>query len=375
MSGVDEVAHRARGPSAAQAPRVILVTGAAGFIGANAVAWLLREHPALQVVAYDAMTYAAHPESLAMAARGAEARCFFFTGDVRDGEAFASVLNGHALDAQGRVIPAADTVWHLAAESHVDRSILGPAVFVDTNVVGTQRVLEAMRAARDAGRHMRYVHVSTDEVYGSLTPGEAPFTEAHPLEPSSPYAASKAASDLLVQAWARTYGLDAVITRCSNNYGPFQFPEKLIPLMIVRAMAEQPLPVYGDGQQVRDWLFVEDHVSALWAVTVSGIAEGRVFNIGAHGERSNLDVVRTILQTLGRSESLIQHVPDRPAHDRRYAMDASALRDATGWQAAMTFERGLAATIRWYHEHRAWWMAVLPESQRAAESLYLKGAS
>lgn len=354
------------------APRVVLVTGAAGFIGANAVAWLLREHPTLQVVAYDAMTYAAHPQSLAMAARGAESRFRFVRGDVRDGDVFATVLAGRAQDAQGRAIPAADTVWHLAAESHVDRSILGPNAFVDTNVVGTQRVLEALRAAQDAGRRVRLVHVSTDEVYGSLTPDAAPFTETHPLEPSSPYAASKAAADLLVQAWARTYGLDAAITRCSNNYGPFQFPEKLIPLMLVRAMSNQSLPVYGDGQQVRDWLYVEDHVAALWAVTTSGIAGGRVFNIGAQGERTNIDVVRALLRALDKPESLIQHVTDRPAHDRRYAMDARALRAATGWEARVPFERGLAATIHWYKENVAWWKAVLPESQRAAEAMYLK---
>lgn len=367
MSGVAPQASRAT----AGTPRVLLVTGAAGFIGANTVAWLLREHPQLQVVAYDAMTYAAHPDTFAMVARGAESRCYFVRGDVCDGALFASVLDGRATDAQGRAIPAADTVWHLAAESHVDRSILGPAVFVETNVVGTQRVLEALRAAHDAGRRIRYVHVSTDEVYGSLAAGEAPFTEAHPLAPSSPYAASKAAADLLVQAWARTYGLDAVITRCSNNYGPFQFPEKLIPLMLVRAMADQPLPVYGDGQQVRDWLYVDDHASALWAVSCSGIGEGRVFNIGAQGERTNLEVVRGILQALQRPETLIQHVPDRPAHDRRYAMDARALRAATGWAPRVSFSDGLAATIRWYREHRAWWTAVLPESQRAAQALYL----
>lgn len=355
-------------------PKVVLVTGAAGFIGANAVAWLLREHPQLQVVAYDAMTYAAHPQSLAMASRGAESRFRFVRGDVRDGDVFATVLGGRAQDAQGRTIPAADTVWHLAAESHVDRSILGPGAFVDTNVLGTQRVLEALRAAQDQGRRVRLVHVSTDEVYGSLGPDDAPFTESHPLAPSSPYAASKAAADLLVQAWARTYGLDAVITRCSNNYGPFQFPEKLIPLMLVRAMAQQALPVYGDGLQVRDWLFVEDHVAALWAVTKSGIAEGRVFNVGGDGEHANLFVVREILRALDRPESLIQHVTDRPAHDRRYAMDATALRAATGWTPRVPFAQGLAATIRWYKEHTAWWKAVLPESQRAAEALYLRGA-
>ena len=360
--------------AARSTPRVVLVTGAAGFIGANAVRWLLREHSALQVVAYDAMTYAAHPESLAMAAAGADDRLYFVRGDVRDGAAFAAALDGHAQDARGRRVPAADVVWHLAAESHVDRSILGPSVFVDTNVVGTERVLEAMRAAQDAGRSLRLVHVSTDEVYGSLGPQDRAFTESHPLTPSSPYAASKAAADLLVQAWARTYGLDAVITRCSNNYGPFQFPEKLIPLMCVRAMADLPLPVYGDGQQVRDWLFVEDHVSALWAVTQHAAREGRVFNIGAQGELPNLTVVRSILEQLGKPASLIQHVTDRPAHDRRYAMDASALRAATGWEARTRFADGLATTLRWYREHRAWWTAVLPESQRAAQALYLRDA-
>ena len=355
-------------------PQVLLVTGAAGFIGSNAVRWLLREQPQLRVVAYDAMTYAAHPESLAMAAQGAEDRLFFVRGDVRDAARFADALHGRAEDARGRRVPAADVVWHLAAESHVDRSILGPSAFVDTNVVGTERILEVLRAAQDAGRPLRLVHVSTDEVYGSLKPDEPAFTERHALAPSSPYAASKAASDLLVQAWARTYGLDAVITRCSNNYGPFQFPEKLIPLMLVRATADQPLPVYGDGQQRRDWLYVEDHVAALWAVSASNIRDGRVFNIGAQDERTNLEVVHAILAALGKPASLIHHVTDRPAHDRRYAMDAAQLRAVTGWQPRVDFAQGLAATIDWYRAHTAWWRQVLPESQRAAEALYLKDA-
>lgn len=357
--------------SAKAVPQTILVTGAAGFIGTNTVAWLLRERPDVRVVAYDAMTYAAHPQSLALAGKGHEDRLFFVHADIRDGDVFASVLAGRAQDAHGRSIPAAHTVWHLAAETHVDRSILGPAVFVDTNVTGTQRILEALRAAQDAGLPRRFVHVSTDEVYGSLAAGDPAFTETHPLAPSSPYAASKAASDLLVQAWARTYGLNAVITRCSNNYGPFQFPEKLIPLMIVRAMADQPLPVYGDGLQVRDWLHVDDHASALWAVSGSGIGEGRVFNIGAQGERPNIEVVKAVLAALGKPESLIQHVRDRPAHDRRYAMDASALRAATGWRAHVPFADGLAETIRWYGTHESWWRGVLDESQRAAQALYL----
>jgi dTDP-glucose 4,6-dehydratase len=267
--------------------------------------------------------------------------------------------------------PPIDTVWHLAAETHVDRSILDPAVFVDTNVHGTLRVLEAVRAARDAGRAIRLVHVSTDEVYGSLAPDEAPFTEARPLAPSSPYAASKAASDLLVQGWAHTFGLDAVITRCSNNYGPFQFPEKLIPLMITRGLSGMLLPVYGDGRQVRDWLHVDDHVAALWAVTCSTAADARVFNIGASGERENLAVVQRILAALGRDHSQVTHVRDRPAHDRRYAMDATRLRSETGWAPRVPFEQGLAATVQWYLANEAWWRAVQGEAARATDALYL----
>ena len=215
------------------------------------------------------------------------------------------------------------------------------------------------------------MHVSTDEVYGSLAPDESPFTEERALAPSSPYAASKAAADLLVQAWARTFGLDVVITRCSNNYGPFQFPEKLIPLMITRALAQEPLPVYGDGRQVRDWLHVDDHVAALWAVSVSSAREGRVFNIGAMMECENIAIVRGILDALGGDPALITHVRDRPAHDRRYAMDATRLRTETGWRSRVEFNEGLAATVRWYVEHEGWWRTVHGEARRAADALYL----
>jgi dTDP-glucose 4,6-dehydratase len=357
----------------AAAPRVVMVTGAAGFIGANTVAWLHREQPDVVVVSYDAMTYAAHPDTLPMVTRGHEARHFFVRGDVRDGALLAKVLRGEARTAHGTPVPAPDAIWHLAAESHVDRSILGPEAFVDTNVVGTARLLESVRGARDAGRDVRFVQVSTDEVYGALTPGEAPFTESRVLAPTSPYAASKAAADQLVQAWARTYGLDAIITRCSNNYGPFQFPEKLIPLMITRALADEPLPVYGDGRQVRDWLHAEDHASALWAVTtrVAAGARGEVFHVGANGERENLAVVRAVLAELGKPESLITHVTDRPAHDRRYAMDASRLRRETGWAPRISFDAGLVRTVAWYVEHEAWWRAVSAESRVATEALYL----
>lgn len=353
-------------------PQVVMVTGAAGFIGSNAVAWLLRANPTLRVVSYDALTYAAHPESLTMATAGAEERHHFLHADVRDGATLESVLAGRGVDGVGRAVPAPDVVWHLAAESHVDRSILGPSAFVDTNVTGTLRLLEALRAARDAGRPVRLVHVGTDEVYGSLEPGEPSFTESRQLAPSSPYAASKAGADLLVQAWARTYGLEAVVTRCSNNYGPFQFPEKLIPLMITRALAGAPLPVYGDGKQVRDWLHVDDHVAALWAVTLGRAFDGRVYNIGADGERENLTVVQAILAALDRPASQVTHVRDRPAHDRRYAMDATRLRAETSWRPRVGFEEGLAATVAWYLEHEGWWRAVQDEAARAARALYLE---
>ncbi len=354
-----------------EAPRVLLMTGAAGFIGANTVTWLLREQPDVRIISYDALTYAAHPETLSMVTAGAAARHQFVRGDVRDGDLLSRVLRGDATDALGAPIPPPDAVWHLAAESHVDRSIVGPAAFVETNVHGTLKVLEAVRASRDAGRSVRLLHVGTDEVYGALTPGEAAFTETRQLAPSSPYAASKAAADLLVQAWARTYGLDAVITRCSNNYGPFQFPEKLIPLMITRALADEPLPVYGDGRQVRDWLHAEDHASALWAAHVRGRSDGSVYNIGAHGEMENLEVVLMVLRALGRPESLITHVRDRPAHDRRYAMDATRLRTETGWRPSVAFDDGLARTIAWYLAHEAWWRALSAVSREATEALYL----
>ena len=297
----------AGGASARPMPRVVLVTGAAGFIGANAVAWLLREHPQLQVVAYDAMTYAAHPQSLAMAARGAESRFRFVRGDVRDGDVFATVLGGRAQDSQGRAIPAADTVWHLAAESHVDRSILGPSAFVDTNVVGTERVLEALRAAQDAGRRVRLVHVSTDEVFGPIdSPGRA--RESAPYRPSSPYAASKAAADHFVRSYHRTYGLPVLVVHPSNNFGPFQFPEKLVPLVILNAVEGKPLPIYGDGQQSRDWLFGEDLCRAIGLVLQRGPAGGE-FNVASGVERTNELLVRQVCAIVDRMSSNLRHGP------------------------------------------------------------------
>jgi dTDP-glucose 4,6-dehydratase len=346
---------------------VLLVTGACGFIGSNAVRWLLAERPEVVIVAFDAMTYAAHPESLAMASAGAPARVHFVRGDVRDAESLRAVLGGSARDGAGRRVPQPDAVWHLAAETHVDRSILDPALFVDTNVRGTLALLDVLR---DVAPSVPLVHVGTDEVYGSLAPDAAPATEEHPLRPSSPYAASKAAADHLVQAYVRTYGLAASITRCANTYGPFQFPEKLIPLMATRAMAGEPLPLYGDGRQRRDWLYVDDHVAALWAVTVHGGRDGRVYNIAGSGERENRDVVAQVVATIGADPSLVTPVRDRPAHDRRYALDDARLRRETGWQGRVSFPEGLARTIAWYKDHAPWWRALHAEAHRASDVLY-----
>ncbi|HWP38063.1 MAG TPA: dTDP-glucose 4,6-dehydratase [Gemmatimonadales bacterium] len=362
-------------------PRCVLVTGGAGFIGVNFVRWVLERDPEVAVVNLDALTYAGNLESLAdVFARhgpGGDGRHFFIRADVRDFETLRRVLCGEAHEtphgsARPRPIPAPDAVVHLAAESHVDRSIMGPAAFVETNVRGTMALLEACRAAL-AGRErpFRLVQVSTDEVYGSLGPDDSAFTEAAPLAPNSPYSASKAGADLLVRAYVETFRLPAVITRCSNNYGPYQFPEKLIPLMITRALADEALPVYGDGCNVRDWLYVTDHAAALWAVLCRGRA-GEVYNIGGQAERQNLDVVRALLRLLGKPESLIRFVADRPGHDRRYAMDTTKLTGELGWRPAHSFEAGLAQTVQWYLEHRSWWERVLTEAYRATSAMYLK---
>ncbi len=347
---------------AAFRPTCVLVTGGAGFIGSNLIRWILREAPGVQVVNLDLLTYAGNLESLEDVAR--DGRYRFVRGDIGDAELVARLLAGDGG-------PPADAVLHLAAESHVDRSILGPAVFVDTNVRGTLTLLEAARAELDRRpRPFRFVHVSTDEVYGSLGPADPPFTEATPLAPRSPYAASKAGADHLVHAYVETFGLPAIITRCSNNYGPYQFPEKLIPLMITRALRDEPLPVYGDGLQVRDWIHVNDHARALWTVLTRGML-GCAYNIGGASEVPNLEIVRAILRLVGKPESLIQHVTDRAGHDRRYAMNAGRLRTELGWAPRHTLKEGLAATVTWYLEHRTWWEGVLSEAYRAASALYL----
>ena len=261
---------------------------------------------------------------------------------------------------------------HFAAESHVDRSILGPAEFVSANIVGTQVVLDAVRAELEkAPRPFRFVQVSTDEVYGSLARDAAPFTETSLIAPNSPYAASKAGADMLVNAYAETFALPALIVRCSNNYGPYQFPEKLIPLMTTRAIGGEPLPVYGDGMNVRDWLHVDDHAAALWAVLTRGHLEDRIYNVGGDSERTNLDVVHGILAQIGASRTLVQFVTDRLGHDRRYAMNHERLSARTGWYPTHTFHDGLRDTVEWYRNNEAWWSRVRSEAYRAARELYL----
>lgn len=361
-------------------PTTVLVTGGAGFIGSNLVRWLLRNVPDLQVVNFDALTYAGNLESLidVVEAHGPEGdgRHFFVRGDIRDQALVTPLLEGTAPEpGTGRPLPAPDAVLHLAAESHVDRSIMGPAEFVSTNVQGTLTLLECTRRElAERPRPFRFVNVSTDEVYGSLAQNDPPFTEHTPLAPNSPYSASKAGADCLVRAYAETFHLPCLTTRCSNNYGPYQFPEKLIPLMITRALDDQPLPVYGDGMNVRDWLHVLDHASAIWAVCTRGDLRDQVYNIGGESEVPNIEVVRAILRTLGKPESLLRFVQDRPGHDRRYAMNITRIRERLGWQPTYAFADGLRDTIAWYVGRSAWWRRVQSESYRATQALYLTAA-
>jgi dTDP-glucose 4,6-dehydratase len=318
----------------------LLVTGGAGFIGSCFVKLARRKRPASRIVNLDALTYAGNLESLAELRD--DPGHTFVRGDIRDGALVKELCQKHQVDA----------VVNFAAESHVDRSILSAEPFIDANVVGTLRLLEA---TREAGVR-RFLQVSTDEVYGSLGPTGA-FEETTPIAPRSPYSASKAAADHLVHAFHHTHGLDVVITRCSNNYGPYQFPEKLIPLMILNAFEGKPLPVYGDGLYVRDWIHVEDHCEAIDLVLASGRA-GEVYNIGAENDRPNLEVIRAILRLCERDESLVRHVPDRPGHDRRYAMNAGKLRGELGWRPQRNFETGIAETVSWYRDNPTWWQRV-----------------
>ena len=337
---------------------MILVTGCAGFIGSNFVhSWLAsRDEP---IVNLDKLTYAGNLGNLASLAH--DARHIFVQGDIGDRELVAKLLAEHQPRA----------VLNFAAESHVDRSILGPGEFIQTNVVGTFALLESVRAywsvLDDAKKQaFRFLHVSTDEVYGTLAPQDPAFSETHPFEPNSPYAASKASSDHLVRAWHHTYGLPVLTTNCSNNYGPFHFPEKLIPLVILNALSGKPLPIYGDGQQVRDWLYVEDHCRAIARVLEAGRV-GETYNIGGSNEKANLDVVKTICSRLdqlrpradGKSYAeQITFVKDRPGHDRRYAIDARKIAQELNWIPQETFESGIQKTVQWYLEHPEWVQGV-----------------
>lgn len=336
----------------------IFVTGGAGFIG-SALARHLVEQSDHDVLVYDKLTYAGIRESLDAVAGSNRFR--FVEGDICDSESVAALLDEYQ----------PDVIAHLAAESHVDRSIDGPADFIQTNLVGTfvmlQSALDYWRALDgDRKEGFRFHHISTDEVFGSL--GEdGYFVETTPYDPRSPYSASKAGSDHLVRAWGHTYGLPVLVTNCSNNYGPYHFPEKLIPLIIIRALAGEPLPVYGDGSNVRDWLFVEDHARALRTVFERGIP-GETYNVGGNAERKNLDVVHAICSTLDRLQprsdgqpyaSQIKFVADRPGHDHRYAIDASKIRDELGWEPQVRFEQGIEQTVSWYLERRDWWEPIL----------------
>ncbi|MEW5804250.1 MAG: dTDP-glucose 4,6-dehydratase [bacterium] len=354
-------------------PMTLLVTGGAGFIGSNFVRYTLAQRPNWQIVNLDALTYAGNLANFNDLPLQHAQRHQFVHGDIRNSEFLVHLLAERNCSA----------IIHFAAESHVDRSILGPEAFVDTNVLGTFRILEAARIywkEKGTQDRFRFLHVSTDEVYGSL--GESGyFTETTPYDPSSPYSASKAASDHFVKAYFRTYGLPAIITNCSNNYGPYQFPEKLIPLMILNILEEKPLPVYGDGKNVRDWLYVLDHCEALLRVLDAG-SPGETYNIGGNSERKNIDIIHRLCDLLdnrlGRSKEnsshrLIRFVHDRPGHDRRYAIDASKIRKDLGWSPRHRFEQALTATVDWYISHLEWAEAVRSGEYRTWIDLNYQG--
>lgn len=334
----------------------ILVTGGAGFIGSNFIYYMQDKYPKYRIVCVDALTYAGNLETLDAAMKRQNFR--FVKADISDKEQMDKLFDEEHFDI----------VVNFAAESHVDRSIADPGLFLRTNILGTQVLLDASRKYNVG----RYHQVSTDEVYGDL-PLDRPdlfFTEETPLHTSSPYSASKASADLLVLAYYRTYKLPVTISRCSNNYGPYHFPEKLIPLMISRALADQPLPVYGKGENIRDWLYVEDHCSAIDLIIHKGRI-GEVYNIGGHNERANIDVVKTILRELGKPETLITYVTDRPGHDMRYAIDPTKIHNELGWLPKTSFEEGIKKTIAWYLDNRTWWEKIISgEYQSYYERMY-----
>ena len=328
----------------------ILVTGGAGFIGSNFVHYLLENYDDISVVNLDLLTYAGNLDNLADIS--GDKRYTFVKGDIHDRELVNQLFDQYGFD----------TVVNFAAESHVDRSITNPDIFLTTNILGTQTLLDAAKNhwkldvndkySREFKEGVKYLQVSTDEVYGALGP-TGMFTEKTPLAPNSPYSASKASADLVVRAYEKTYGMPVNVTRCSNNYGPYQFPEKLIPLMINNCLAGKNLPVYGDGMQIRDWLYVEDHCAAIATVLEKGEL-GEVYNIGGNNERANIEIVKLILDNTGKTEDLIVHVKDRPGHDRRYAIDNTKITTTLGWSPKYTFQTGMASTIEWYLQHRAW---------------------
>jgi dTDP-glucose 4,6-dehydratase len=313
----------------------VLVTGGAGFIGSNFVRFLLKDRRDIEIVNFDKLTYAGNPESLADVTH--DPRYHFIRGDITDRTAVTELFRR-----------GFDAVIHFAAETHVDRSIEDASPFLKTNIFGTQCLLEAARVFPN----LRFIHISTDEVYGSAPAGAA-FKEDTPLDPRSPYAASKASAEHFVTAYANTYGIFTVILRCTNNFGPFQFPEKLVPLMIANASEDKPLPVYGDGMQERDWLFVEDYCSAI-VLALDKAKPGSIYNVSSGASQPNLKIVRTILQILGKPDSLIQYVQDRPGHDRRYALDSSRIRRELGWSPLVNFEEGMRKTIEWYRANSEW---------------------
>ena len=320
--------------------KTLLVTGGCGFIGSNFIHYILKQHPTYRIINLDKLTYCGNLDNLCEVVE--QPNFVFVKGDIADREKVREILHEEGIDC----------IVNFAAESHVDRSIEDPDLFLRTNVLGTQVLLEGVRET-----HVPlFIQISTDEVYGSLGPtGE--FTEITPLKPNSPYAASKTAADLMVRAYIKTYGIDAIVTRCSNNYGPYQFPEKLLPLMISNAMEDRELPVYGDGLNVRDWIYVEDHCRAIDVIMHRG-TNGEIYNIGGASERTNLEVVRTTLEVLGKPESLISFVKDRPGHDRRYAMNFSKLKKELDWEPTVTFEEGIKKTVTWYVEHQDWWQRI-----------------
>lgn len=341
----------------------VLVTGGAGFIGSNFIRYLLRVSPDVRVVNLDALTYAGSLENLKDLHESE--RYSFIHGDICDRDLVEDIFRRHHID----------TVVHFAAESHVDRSIYGPAQFIQTNVVGTFRLLEVARQiwideTRFPLEHVCFHHISTDEVFGSLGPNDPPFSESTPYAPSSPYAASKASSDHLVRSYWNTYGLPTLITNCSNNYGPYQFPEKLIPLVILNALDGRPLPIYGDGKQIRDWLYIDDHCEAIWTVLSEG-KRGETYNIGGDTQPANLEIVQRVCTILDKRlpesdyiphKSLITFVPDRPGHDRRYAMDNSKIKSDLDWFPKESLESGLRKTVDWYLAHPDWVSTIRNQS-------------